>query len=142
MTNDIINIGDYLKEHGIKPSYQRIKIYEFLFKNRIHPTVDTIYKSLNKEIPTLSKTTVYNTLDIFLKKNIVSILVIEENETRYDANLELHGHFKCELCENIYDISLGNEEFDLKGLDGFKIKEKHLYFKGICKGCCNKDIKN
>lgn len=28
----INNIGDYLKSHGIKPSYQRIKIFEYLIK--------------------------------------------------------------------------------------------------------------
>lgn len=135
MSYHVDNIGDYLKNHGIKPSYQRMKIYEFLLQNKIHPTVDTIYKALNKEIPTLSKTTVYNTLNLFLEKNIVSILVIEENETRYDALLDLHGHFKCEKCGNIYDVEINSEMLDLSSLDGFDIKEKHIYFKGICKHC-------
>ena len=68
MTHNVENVGEYLKENGIKPSYQRMKIYEFLLQNRIHPTVDTIYRALNKEIPTLSKTTVYNTLNLFIEK--------------------------------------------------------------------------
>lgn len=138
MNYHIENVGDYLKEHGIKPSYQRMKIYEFLLQNKIHPTVDTIYKALNKEIPTLSKTTVYNTLNLFIEKSIVNILVIEENETRYDAYLELHGHFKCEKCGNIYDVEIDSEKLDLSSLDGFDIKEKHIYFKGVCKHCCEK----
>lgn len=142
MINKIDNIGDFLKERGIKPSYQRIKIYEFLLKNRIHPTVDTIYRALNKEIPTLSKTTVYNTLNLFLKENIINILVIEENETRYDANLDLHGHFKCDICSKIYDVDLNSENIIFDNLNGFDIREKHLYFKGICKNCNEKNIKN
>lgn len=135
MSGHIDNIGNYLKEHGIKPSYQRMKIYEFLLQNKIHPTVDTIYKALNGDIPTLSKTTVYNTLNLFLEKNIINILVIEENETRYDAYMELHGHFKCTKCGNIYDVEINSETLDLSSLDGFDIKEKHIYFKGVCKHC-------
>lgn len=138
----INNVGKFLKGNGIKPSYQRIKIYEFLLKNRIHPTVDTIYKALIKEIPTLSKTTVYNTLNLFLNKNIINILVIEENETRYDANLTLHGHFKCEECGEIYDLNLNIKEFNIESLEGFEVKEEHLYFKGICKNCTQNKKEN
>lgn len=139
MINKVDDIGNYLKINEIKPSYQRIKIYEFLLKNQIHPTVDTIYKALNKEIPTLSKTTVYNTLNLFLEKNIINILVIEENETRYDAKLELHGHFKCEKCKKIYDIDLDVDRFNFHNLEGYVVKERHLYFKGICKNCIKKN---
>ena len=54
----IENVGEYLKSHDIKPSYQRIKIFEYLVEHKNHPTVDMIYKALVDEIPTLSKTTV------------------------------------------------------------------------------------
>ncbi len=62
---EIQSMRGNLLNAGIKPSYQRIKIYEYIFNNNIHPTVDNIYKKLLKEIPTLSKTTVYNTLKLF-----------------------------------------------------------------------------
>ena len=142
MTHYVENVGEYLKENGIEPSYQRMKIYEFLLHNKIHPTVDTIYKALNKEIPTLSKTTVYNTLNLFVEKNIVNVLVIEENETRYDAYLKLHGHFKCEKCGNIYDIEVESDTLDFAELEGYDIKEKHIYFKGVCRHCSEEALKN
>ncbi|MGL5124854.1 MAG: Fur family transcriptional regulator [Fusobacteriaceae bacterium] len=134
-----INIPEHLKSKGIKPSYQRIKIYEFLLNNKIHPTVDTIYKALSLEIPTLSKTTVYNTLDLFLENNLINIVVIDENQTRYDVNTHLHGHFQCKDCKEIYDLELPEETFNIISLKGFQIEESHLYFKGICKNC---SIKN
>ena len=86
----IENIGDYLKSHDIKPSYQRIKVFEYLMQHKNHPTVDMIYKSLVDEIPTLSKTTVYNTLNLFIEKQIAVVIVIEENETRYDVDINFH----------------------------------------------------
>jgi len=134
----INNVSEYLKEHDIKPSLQRIKIFEYLIHNENHPTVDTIYKELVKEIPTLSKTTVYNTLSLFMEKGIVRVITIEENETRYDADTDFHGHFKCEDCGKIMDFDINIPQLNEDFLKDFNIKEKHIYFKGKCKSCLNK----
>jgi Fe2+ or Zn2+ uptake regulation protein len=127
-----INVSEMLKENGIKPSYQRIKIYEYLLENRTHPTVDEIYRYLVKEIPTLSKTTVYNTLNLFVEKNIVLMITIDENETRYDADTSVHGHFRCKKCSKIYDFDIN---VSCINLEGFEIYTKNVYFDGICKNC-------
>jgi len=129
------DIAGYLKENGIKPSLQRMRIFEYLITKKNHPTVEMIYKELVKEIPTLSKTTVYNTLNVFVEKKIVLIIVIEENETRYDAYMKVHGHFKCEDCGTIYDVEVKNETFKIKSLEKFQIDEQHLYYKGVCSKC-------
>ena len=47
-----------LLEHNIKPSYQRMQILGYLDAFRNHPTVETIYQALVKNIPTLSRTTI------------------------------------------------------------------------------------
>ncbi|MGL4392060.1 MAG: Fur family transcriptional regulator [Fusobacteriaceae bacterium] len=131
------NTAQYLKGNGIKPSYQRIRVFDYLFNNKIHPTVDTIYKALLPEIPTLSKTTVYNTLDLFVENKVVSQIVIEEYETRYDADTSIHGHFKCTSCGKIYDIPIDPEILSVKALNNFRVKEQHIYFKGTCQNCNN-----
>lgn len=134
-------ISDYLKENNIKPSYQRMKIFEYLVNNKNHPTVDKIYQNLIGEISTLSKTTIYNTLKLFAEKKIVQVITVEEKETRYDTDMSLHGHFKCKKCGEVYDIRIKEvKEFD-KELDGFEVEEEHVYFKGICKKCLrNKEL--
>ncbi len=133
----IDNIKTHLKNHGIKPSLQRIKIYEYLINYKNHPTVDTIYKELITEIPTLSKTTVYNTLELFVNNEIAMMITIEENTVRYDANTSIHGHFKCEKCGKVYDFNVENIQISTNSLKGFKTSEKQVYFKGICKNCIN-----
>ncbi len=135
MNVKVEDIGAYLKSHDIKPSFQRMKIFEYLITHRNHPTVEMIYKTLVKEIPTLSKTTVYNTLNLFVDKKIAIVIVIEENETRYDADMGIHGHFKCEKCSSVYDIDIDVEKVDIQSLANFQINEHHLYFKGICNNC-------
>ncbi len=131
----IESVGTYLTENGVKPSVQRIKIFEYLIAKRNHPTVDMIYKELIDDMPTLSKTTIYNTLKLFVEKGIVLIVNIEDNETRYDADTSLHGHFKCEKCETVYDFDVSESGINLKNIDKFKINETHIYIKGICEKC-------
>lgn len=128
-------IEEFLKQHNIKPSYQRMKIYDYLIKYKSHPTVEEIYQALVDEIPTLSKTTVYNTLKLFLDNKIIQLITIEENETRYDADISIHGHFKCLECGKVYDVWLDMNKMKLEGLDDFKIDESHVYFKGTCSKC-------
>ena len=60
------NNGNYLRtkllDSGIKPTYQRIVILDYLENNLIHPTVDDIYNYLAPKLTTLSRTTIYNTV--------------------------------------------------------------------------------
>jgi len=137
-SSNIEDIKDYLIEEDINPSYHRLKIFEYLSKNKNHPTVDDIYNKIIKQIPTLSKTTVYNTLNLFQKKGIVNELIIEENELRYDSNKEPHAHFKCYRCGKVYDIHIDCPVLYKNTLNGHKINESHLYFKGVCKSCLGK----
>ena len=136
------DIGNYLKNHDIKPSYQRMKIFQYLLDNHVHPTVDKIYKALCPEIPTLSKTTVYNTLNLFVEKKLVQVIVIEENETRYDLLTHTHGHFKCKTCGNIIDFDVDLSKLDLKKLGHVEIEETHFYLKGTCSDCLKKKLKH
>ena len=136
----IKDVGEYLKGNGIKPSYQRIKIFEYLMNTKAHPTVDTIYRHLVKEIPTLSKTTVYNTLNLFIESEIALLITIEENESRYAADTSVHGHFKCERCESVVDFKTEQTNIAIGELADFQINQQHIYFKGICAGCVEETV--
>ncbi len=132
---EIRDLEKIFKMHAIKPSHHRIRVLQYLLERRNHPTVDMIYKDLVEEIPTLSKTTLYNTLNLFVERGIVTLITIEENETRYDADTSLHAHLKCNYCGQIYDIKMDFSVLDLTALEKFEISESHLYFKGICPIC-------
>jgi len=133
------NLTTKLKNSNIRLSHQRLKVLEYLDNNRIHPTVDQIYNGLHDEIPTLSKTTIYNTLNTLIEAGLVKIITIEDNEARYDINTDLHGHFKCKACGNIYDFEIDMDSFKIKGLDGFKVFTRDVYYSGICSKCVEDD---
>jgi Fur family transcriptional regulator, peroxide stress response regulator len=131
--------SNILQEKGIKPSLHRIKILDYLLEHKNHPTVDTIYRDIAQEIPTLSKTTIYNTLKIFQKHGVVQALTVEENEVRFDATTTTHAHFKCISCGKIYDIGISENTLPLQTVEGHRITESHVYYKGVCKFCQKQD---
>jgi len=90
---------------------------------------------LLKEIPSLSKTTVYNTLNSFVEAHLVRVITIEDNETRYDIVMENHGHFKCESCGGIYNFSVNIDSLEYDELNDFVISKRDVYFKGVCSKC-------
>ena len=136
------DLGNYMSDAGIKPSYQRLRIMAYLYGNEEHPTADMIFRDLKKEISTLSKTTVYNTMKLFVEHGIANALSIDGHETRYDYNTETHGHFKCELCGELYDFMFDDEDIELKGLKKHDVQQVHLYVKGICEKCLKKRKQN
>ncbi len=127
-----------LLENRIKPTLQRIKIMEYLQKCHEHPTVDMIYADLHKKVPTLSKTTVYNAMEIFKAKGLVNALNITKSELRFEFNEKVHHHFLCRICHTIIDITTNCEYQKLLVIDGHQIEEIHGTFEGICKNCLAK----
>ena len=91
------NTAEYLKEKGVRPSAQRVAIMKYLMEHKVHPTVDDIYNAILPDMPSLSKTTVYNVLKHLEEKGALQSLLIDEKNIRYDADTSSHMHFKCNV---------------------------------------------
>lgn len=138
----MVNTYNYLLSYRIKPSQQRIAIMEYLLKHRIHPSVEEVYSALSPSMPTLSKTTVYNTLKLFTEQGAAQMLTIDEKNVCFDGDVSLHAHFLCKKCGTVYDLPMQNALKEVMGMDmeGHAITEVHQYYKGICKNCLGKEI--
>ena len=134
---------DLLLKHQVKPSQQRIAIMEYLMDNRTHPSAEEVYASLSPSMPTLSKTTVYNTLRLFAEHGAALMLTIDDKNVNFDADTSQHAHFLCKECGKIYDFhsQVGLSKIKELRTEGFQVEEVHAYYKGICKKCLtNKNI--
>jgi len=130
----IQKLATRLKDSGIQPSVQRLKIFEYFLQNKNHPTAEKIYQDLNTEMLTLSQATVYNTLGLFKEKRLIKIVSSEGQNARYDLIGNEHGHFYCKQCREVYDFP-----YDYAGryaqLEGFGIESEEIIIKGFCKKC-------
>lgn len=129
------DMAQFLSGHGIKPSVQRLQIYMYLHIYKNHPTVEMIFLALNPQMPTLSKTTIYNTMKLFVDHNIIQSVPIEDEAVRYDADISPHAHFKCTACERVFDISIEGEKKDIVLPIGFQKSHEHIFIWGVCKDC-------
>lgn len=99
-----MNTAEFLRERGIQPSQQRVRIYEALAATRSHPAADGIHRGLSPEMSTLSRTTVHSTLRLFVERGIAQELAITGTELRFDADTSPHAHFACRSCGQVSDV--------------------------------------
>jgi len=139
MNTNMEKIKSLLKKKDVKLTYQRIKILDYIKNRKKHPTFEMIYNDLVKEIPTISKTTIYNTLHVFIEKGLVTPVSIPGKDVRFDGNSSWHHHFICERCGRIIDLDIRCEYLEKGEVEGHRIKEFYGYFKGICRDCLERE---
>ncbi len=128
-------IAALLKERGVRPTQQRIAVYEYLQEHRTHPSAEMVYDAVVQHNPTFSRTTVYNSLHALVDAGLVLELSFGTGEKHYDGDVSLHGHFSCLKCGSIADFPL--EESVVRSLQParYTISAQHIHFSGLCPQC-------
>ena len=67
------------------------------------------------------------------KEGFIISINIDSDRVHYDADISLHGHFKCDKCKKIYDFKI--DGIECQGLDGFDVRYKEVYYSGLCADC-------
>ncbi len=140
MTIEEREAASRLTSCGLRPSVQRVAILGQLISRHDHPTVDDVYKSLSDELPTLSKTTVYNTLRLLSEHNAAQMITVDDHRVCYDGNTTPHVHFMCRKCGRIIDLMdevAPVVEGGVRTVDGNLVDEAQLYYKGVCRECAS-----
>ena len=78
---------------GIQPTSQRIEIAEILLEKPQHLSADQIIAQLRGQGSTVSKATVYNTLNLFGERRLVTEIIVDPERRFYDSNTDRHHHF-------------------------------------------------
>jgi Fe2+ or Zn2+ uptake regulation protein len=139
VTPDTHTIIDKLRAKGIKPSAQRIEIMRYIMTHKTHPTVDDIFQSIVNENPTLSRTTVYNTVWLLVKSGAINTINIDRANARFDFWENPHAHFRCHKCGCIKDIPFDYTKIERP--QDLKIDNVDLFFEGECQDCLKEDSK-
>lgn len=117
---------------------QREAILKILRSNRSHPSADQIYDAVRKEIPNISKGTVYRNLQVLREDGAISELNLNGTLSRYEEKQDKHYHFRCEQCGRVFDLDEPvNTEIEKTVAErtGFKVSSHQTEFRGLCKDC-------
>jgi Fe2+ or Zn2+ uptake regulation protein len=129
---------ELLRENGLKATTQRLAILGVLMDRREHPTAEEVHERLREEHPTISLSTVYDTLARLSEIGIVDPLHIGDGVTRYEFHNHPHVNVVCTGCEGIVDVdSEAIEPFleDLQQETGFRLPEQQITLEGRCEDC-------
>ena len=125
-----------LKKAGLRLTKQRNLILEILSNNYNHPTAEDLIVEIEKRTGHVTVATVYNTLEVLSKQNIIKKIDGLEAKNHYDPNIKPHYHAICVECKKIYDLEI-NEKF-LNLPESFQLKD--CLIQGLCKSCKNKEL--
>ena len=123
-----------LRNSGLRPTKQRIKICEVLFEadKTFHFTVNDLTKKIHAQTDNkISLATVYNTVHAFEKKGYLKQIPINSSQIYFDTNVSDHHHFYDIKTQKLIDL----ENKDIgpiniqKSIPGKKIKSVEVLIK-------------
>ena len=128
------NFVDKLRNSGLRPTKQRLKICEVLFNTEktFHFTINDLSKIISEKLnEKISLATVYNTVHAFQKKGYLKEISINSDKSYFDTNTSAHHHFYDE--DNNELIDCGENDIDSINIKnnatGKKIKSVEVLIK-------------
>ncbi len=110
-------------------------LLEMLRQRQDHPTAQTCFEDIRKQVPAIGRSTVYRHLAKMVKDGLIIELHIDEGPARYDANTECHAHYYCTKCMKMYDV----DELYIKAKWPGELKECSFVAKGTCQNCLSQN---
>ncbi len=134
--SDVSDTGpDYaalLQRHGVRPTSQRLAVARVLLDKARHLSADQVMWRVKRERQCVSLATIYNTLKLFRRRGLVSMVVIEPGKVYYDSNTEPHDHFYNEDTGELIDSS---GQMTLRGVYPLPVGTKPLGMNVVVRVC-------
>ena len=123
-----------LRNSGLRPTKQRLKICEVLFNTEktFHFTINDLSKIISEKLnEKISLATVYNTVHAFQKKGYLKEISINSDKSYFDTNTSVHHHFYDEDTHELIDCYENDlDSVNVKNnITGKKIKSVEVLIK-------------
>ena len=125
-----------IRDRGLKVTPQRMAVLEAIMQLDNHPTAVQIVDFVRNKQPNIAVGTIYNTLEAFVEKMVITRAHSDADTIRYDAVTNQHHHMVCKESseiEDYYDEDLDlllKEYFEKERPGNFNIEEIRLQLIG------------
>jgi Fe2+ or Zn2+ uptake regulation protein len=123
-------LSSRLRAAGVRPSAQRMAVAEYVLTTTEHPSAEEVHSRVTKRWPYLSRATVYNTLNLFVKEGLLRQLVLAEGNVVFDPKMEPHHHFIDDKTGSIEDVPWDAVKVGRVTLDGYDVRETMVVMRG------------
>lgn len=130
-----------LREHELKATSQRISLLKLLDRTEKHFDAEEIYMELTKRQNSVSRATVYRSLDILVEQGLVSKLDFGDGRMRYERSQgeeDHHDHLICEYCGKViefFNLELEAQQLAICEEHDFTPTTHTMYIFGTCSDC-------
>ncbi len=127
----------YMKEHEMRCTNERIIVLREIYKSGNHLDADEIFVRLKKKGMSISRATVYHTLDLLFKCHLVTKIDLGHKHTHYEKShgVANHLHIICEQCGKVVEVTSNELAAMLEKLclgNGFALESFSLQVFGKC----------
>lgn len=133
--------GDYaleLRSRGYRMTSQRMAILHVLQHSGKHLSPTEVYDQARDELPGLTETTVYRTLEFLVENGFARSAHMGTGHLVYEIARHEHHHLKCRICGNEIEVEhalLTKLYRQLESASGYRLTDSHLTFFGLCPDC-------
>ena len=130
-------IIEAFRRNGFRATPQRIAIAHVVLNSKDHPTAEQVFDIINRTYPSISLSTVYNTLNTMRDVNMLQELAFGNNY-RYDPNTSIHVNLVCLKCGDIIDVENETIEKEVEKISKRRrvsITGHRFDLYGICRKC-------
>lgn len=143
MSSDRVSeFADGLRQAGLRLTPQRLAICRLLADNTTHPTATQVYAELSEQFPSLSRATVYSTLNTLASLGLVHELGhAGDGHKHYDAVISPHANLICTQCNQISDVedrALESISQRVARRSGYQIRGARIVYYGVCPACAKR----
>jgi Fur family transcriptional regulator, iron response regulator len=125
------DLAQRLRAHDIQPTLQRLAVAECVLDSDSHPSAEEVLSRVRRKHPTLSRATVYNTLNLFAQRGLLRTENIRDDSVVFDPKIERHHHFVDDATGRIYDVPWeALRVTGEKNLAGFAVREYQVVLRG------------
>lgn len=119
-----------LESRGIQPSAQRLAVARYVLATDAHPSADRVLEEVRARHPLISRATVYNTLNLFVRKGLLRQLLLG-GKVVFDPNVGRHHHFIDEATGTIHDVAWDALEVrNVERLRDLDVREVQVVLRG------------
>jgi len=127
-----------LRDRGLALTPQRRAILRALIELDEHPTADRVHAVLRRRRVSVSRATVFRTLEALARVGAIAKASHHGMASRYDGRTDLHHHLVCTRCDRVIDFS--DDRLDALPVPdtrrlGFVVSDYQVHVRGICKQC-------
>lgn len=132
--------AEKLRAAGLKATAPRLTILEALETDRRHPSAEMIFESLIDKSPSLSLSTVYQTLETFLQRGLLRRIAGAGGKLRVDGTLQDHDHAVCRTCGAVFDVDpdlIKRPRPPASLPHGLQVKNLFVEYEVLCSDCAS-----